>query len=427
MTFKEKIENGKIVGWKATVCVGRENGKQKWKTLYISADDPRLEDKKRIDGKADLAHDIARDFEEKEKAAFKEKQEKGNTIIDKDKATVSEFINLFWLENIKANKPRPNTLAFYQHMSDDISAYFKKLPAKQQRIKNLDAFAVKQYITYLQKTARTKDGKPYSDTTVIRHYQTLRNIINTAVRFDFLDKDPCVKLAQSDKPKKEDKPVDFLTPQKAGEFLAAADTEPLFWRTMMYVLVLCGLRRGEAAGLQWGDITKDGKEIIVYRSVTPDPNDELKYHLDTPKSKKSRKVPLDARAYKLLTELMAEQKSKAIKSNTILTKTSFIFSREGNPSTPIYPTAITKWQAGFVKRHNLPNVSPHDLRHTCATLFKMAGVQSKTIQEIMGHTDESTTNQFYFGVADEEKQTAMGELVKLIFPAPKAKTTEKAE
>ena len=427
MTFEQHIKDGKIVGWKATVCVGRENGRQKWKTLNISADDPRLEDIKRIDSKESVARRIALEFEEQEKAAFKEKQEKGKSVIDKDKATVSEFIDLFWIENIKANKPRPNTLAFYQHMSNHISEYFKRLPIKQQRIKNLDAVAVKQYIIYLQTTARTKDGKPYSDTTIIRHYQTLRNIINTAVRFDFLDKDPCAKLAQGDKPKKEDKPVVFLPPDKADAFLAAADTEPLFWRSMMYVLLLCGLRRGEAAGLQWGDISKDGKTITIRRSITPDPTSDLKYHEDTPKSKKARPVPLDSRVYNLLMELKADQENK-LGENVKLAKTAYVFARTDDRDKPIYPTAITKWQAGFVKRHGLPNVSPHDLRHTTASLLQRAGVQTKTIQAMLGHNDESTTNDFYIGVDNDAMQAAMGKLVNLVFPQSEKKTnTEKAQ
>lgn len=425
MTFTEKKENGKIVGWKATVCVGRENGKQKWKTLNISVDDPQLEDIKRIDSKAAKAKSIALAFEDKEKKAFKERQDKGQAVLDKDKATVSEFIDLFWMKNIKANKPRPNTLSFYQYMSDDISDYFKTLPIKHQRIKNLDAVAVRNYIIFLQQDARTKDGKPYSDTTVIRHYQTLRNIINMAVRFDFLDKDPCVKLTPSDKPHKEEKPVEFLPAQKAGEFLAAADTEPLFWRSMMYVLLLCGLRRGEAAGLQWGDISKDNTEILVQRSVTPDKNDASKFHIDTPKSKKNRPVPLDPRVYNVLMEYKASREAEL--GGVKLAKTAYIFSRKSDISSPIYPTAITKWQSGFVKRHNLPPVSPHDLRHTTATLFKMAGVPTKTIQAILGHTEESTTNDFYIGVDRDEMQSAMGELVKLVFPTKQEQTEAKAE
>ena len=421
MTFKEKTENGKIVGWKATVCVGRENGKQKWKTLYIPINDPQLEDIKRIDTKTAKARSIALAFEEKEKAAFKEKQQKGQPVLDKDKATVSEFIEKFWIENIKANKPRPNTLSFYKYMSDDISDYFKTLPAKHQRIKNLDAVTVRNYITYLQTKATTKDGKPYSSTTIIRHYQTLRNIINTAVRYDFIDRDPCIKMTPSDKPRNEAKPVEFLTTQQASLFLAAADKEPLFWRTMMYLLLLCGLRRGEAVGLQWGDISKDGKWISVERSITPDKNNDNKYHEDTPKSKKGRYVPLDSRVYDLLKDLKAETKATY---NVELQKSAYVFCRTGDPSKPLYPTVITKWQSGFVDRHNLPRVSPHDLRHTTASLMKQAGTPSKVIQEILGHADESTTNTFYFGVADEEKQTATGNLVNLIFP--KAKEEQKA-
>ena len=40
-------------------------------------------------------------------------------------------------------------------------------------------------------------------------------------------------------------------------------------------------------------------------------------------------------------------------------------------------------------------MSPHDLRHTCATLLLSSGADIKSVQEILGHTNASTTLNFY--------------------------------
>ena len=62
---------------------------------------------------------------------------------------------------------------------------------------------------------------------------------------------------------------------------------------------------------------------------------------------------------------------------------------------PRDPTYITKHMKKFMARIELPDMSPHDLRHTCATMLLQSGADIKSVQDILGHADASTTLNFY--------------------------------
>lgn len=422
MTFKEKRdEKGKLKGWKATVCVGRDkDNKQKWKTLFIRVDDSRIADltPKR---KADEAYHIAEEFEREQKANF----DAESRTIDKYKITVSQYIDLIWWENIKAEKHRPGTESFYKYMSDDISAYFKTLPPTKQKLCKLDALTVKQYINYLNTKATTKDGRAYSNTTIIRHYQTLRNIINSAIRFGYLKEDPCRTLALKDKPHKEQYKGGFLNPEEAPKFVSLLNNEPLFWRCFMNVLVNQGLRRGEAVGLQWGDIDGQNLTMRICRSVTPDKFAEDKMHIDATKTGEERVIALDGDVYKMLMELKQDREEKMRCS---LLPTSFIFCKPNDPYKPIYPTAPTRWLSLFIKKNNLPNVSPHDLRRTWASLADLTGASMKQIQDTLGHKKPTTTQDFYIRPTPEGQRKALKGVSNILRPENSSEeTTGKAQ
>ena len=418
MTIDEKRnDKGQLVGWKVRVCVGREGNRQKWKTLSIKADDPAFDEitgngKRAENARADILNRMAKDFEKAAKEEFANQREiKGKDpkaiTIDKRKITVTQYIHTYWWEDVLASKPngkpiRPNTLSFYKYTSDNICKYFDSLPKAQQRLYKIEPRTVKDFINYLQKDAIGKDGQPLSETTVLRHWQTFRNIINSALRDEYLQRDPCIKFKPTDKPTTPRFNGGFLDKDNARLFIMLLDNEELHWKCLMNILLQHGLRRGEAIGLRWADIkveTIDGKQyytLDICHSVTPDAAAKEKVHIDDPKTQGSfRTILIQPEIYKMLMELKAKREED-MQIKILPTSTAYVFCKVDDPNAPMYPTAPTRWLSRFIARNNLPDVSPHDLRRTWATLANEAGINQKAMQCNLGHSDGSDTESRHY-------------------------------
>ena len=159
------------------------------------------------------------------------------------------------------------------------------------------------------------------------------------------------------------------------------------FRCMMYLLLTTGLRRGELMGLQWRDFDFQNMTLEVSRNITYSP--EKGNVIDTPKTENSvRTIPLLPFVAAQLLEYRALERPQS-------SETAFVFPSDRGDNIPRTPNAVTHRVKRFMKANGLPDMSPHDLRHSCATLLLDNGADIKSVQEILGHTNASTTLNFY--------------------------------
>jgi integrase len=66
------------------------------------------------------------------------------------------------------------------------------------------------------------------------------------------------------------------------------------------------------------------------------------------------------------------------------------------------PKSSGGWFASAVKRAGIQNITPHDLRHTCASLSVSAGVNVLALQRMLGHTSAKVTLDTYADLFDTD-------------------------
>lgn len=383
-TIYEKTKDKKIISYKFRTCLGRdENGKQIFKCTTWTPPPDLTNTKSRKAAKA-----AADAWENKVKQEYLLnqiiKQEERTAAAPEVSYTFDSFVNEVWFPLcVRDGSHRPSTVAMYAHILDVILPHFEGIPLQE-----ITGIKITQYLRWLRNDYRTKYGKPLSDKTIKHHYNLLGMIFGYAEKQDIIIKNPMRKVAP---PKVEKKSVDALSPEDAERFFIALRECELDFQCLMHLLITTGLRRGEACGLQWSDIDFKNATISVNRSVTYTPESGIV--VSKPKTATSiRTIPAMHSTMQLLWQLKREQQRNH--PYTVL-KLAFVFPSLESPFIARDPNNITRKMRRFIKRAGLPNVSPHDLRHSCATLLLSSGADIKSVQQILGHADASTTLNYY--------------------------------
>lgn len=315
-------------------------------------------------------------------------------------------------------------MTFYKNMKKLIVEYFDGAVLQE-----ISPMHIQKFLVYLSRDYKTRQGKPLAPKTIRHYFNALGMIFAHAEKQGVIAGNPMLKV---DAPKKDKKPVDALTPEQAQQFFSLLSECPLDFRCMMQLLITSGIRRGECIGLKWKDINAQTGTITIARSVVYTPESGI--IVSTPKTVDSvRTIPIMQSTLKLLQQL--KRQTQAQHRNTIL-KETFVFPGEKDLFTPRDPNATTRRVKRFMKRNDLPDLSPHDLRHSAATNMHQLTGDFYTVGEIFGHMPkgigmslgistnlEAVTAQ-YVDVRLEQKKAVLETYHKALHPMKKAEDTK---
>ena len=222
-----------------------------------------------------------------------------------------------------------------------------------------------------------------------------------------------------------------LTEQEQEAFIDFISNSDIYrhWLPLFTVFLGTGCRVGEIIGLRWQDLDFESRTIsinhnLIYR-VYRQQGEKCEMHITTPKTSAGcRTIPMLDEVRRALLQEKRQQMQRGYNETVIDGYSGFIFTnREGyvhNPQTinraikRIY-TAYNEQEKESAKQEHRESIlirhfSVHNLRHTFCTRLCENETNIKVIQEIMGHSDISTTMNIYAEATESKKKESFENL-----------------
>ena len=318
---------------------------------------------------------------------FDEKTSKSNVLF--------ETIIYQWLCENKI-KLKSSTFSKYSFLIErHIVPELGKIPANQ-----INSGIINNYIDNKMKNGSLTSGGKLSPAYV----RTIIFIISSTVQFG-INEHICLPLTRAivrPKIKEIERIVLPLKTQKRIEESIFSNTCPTGLGILLSLNM--GLRIGEVCALCWEDIDFSKQVIHIRKTIARVRSDDFektgqrtKLIIDSPKTKSSnRDIPISKKMNKLLSSLYPKNESYYIVSNS---------------NTFLSPRTFEYRFHNYLESVGVEQINYHALRHTFATRCIEAGVDVKSLSEILGHSNVSITLKTYVHSSMELKRNQMEKLM----------------
>lgn len=310
---------------------------------------------------------------------------------------------------------KPNTLANYKFVKN----LMKKEPFNGKKISQVKTSDAKLFLIKLQ-----QDGRRYSTIKTVRG--VLRPAFQMAVDDDVLRKNPfgfeLATVVVNDSVTRE-----AITRKQMRQFLKFVHDDNVYCKyyEVVYILFHTGMRISEFCGLTLKDL--DMKNRIINIDHQLQRTSDMRLVIESTKTNAgTRKLPMSEDIYRCF-QAIIEDREAPRHERVVDGYTGFLFmDKEGLPLVAMH------WEHRFnhmVKRYNdiyrvqMPNITPHVCRHTYCSNMAKSGMNPKTLQYLMGHSDIGVTLNTYthLGLEDavdelkrvEELENARKEMEKI--------------
>lgn len=301
---------------------------------------------------------------------------------------------------------RPNTLANYNFVKNIL----KNEEFGQQKISKIKTSDAKLFLIKMQQ----EDGRGHSTVKTVRG--VLRPAFQMAVDDDVLMKNPfqfeLAGVVVNDAVTRQ-----AITKDQMRKFLRFVHDDILYCKyyEVVYILFHTGMRISEFCGLTLKDIDLKNKTVNIDHQLQR--TSKREYVIEPTKTNAgTRVIPITDEVAEMFRSII-EDRPKYKVEKVVAGYSGFLFlDKDGMPLVAMH------WEHRFnsmVGRYNeiykmqIPNITPHVCRHTYCSNQAKAGMNPKTLQYLMGHSDIAVTLNVYIHVGLEDAENELRKMQTL--------------
>lgn len=258
-----------------------------------------------------------------------------------------------------------------------------------------------------------KDGRGYSTITSVRG--VVKPAFQMACNEDIIRRNPfdfkLVDVVPNDSKKRG-----AMTEEQQGLWMTFIREDKTYakYYDEFVVLLGTGMRVSEFCGLTMNDLDFESRRIRVDHQLVRERSG--KYYVEKTKTACGvRYIPMTDDVYQSLKNILACRKK--VKVETIVDGYSgfILLDKDSKPKVALHIENEMRWaMKKYGKLHPdqpLPNITPHVFRHTFCTNMANAGMDVKTLQYLMGHSDVGVTLNIYTHASYDRAAEQMAKLV----------------
>lgn len=301
-----------------------------------------------------------------------------------------------------------NTLRGYR------SIYYREEGLKNRfgniKVKDLTSELIQRYVAHL-------DSLNYSAKNISNIISFLNVIMKHCIKRHYIPYNPVESVILPRKDKRKD--IKAYTYAELQKLLHLAENNNMV-HTVIALGALAGLRRGEIAALTWDNVDlSDNPSIkitVTKFRVTTRTSAKNSSGIKEPKTSAGiRTIPIP----EMLADILRKQKvryntCKLQYGKNFIDSNCVVFQCKG---AGYQVDSVSHAYDRFIKKYDLKAEdygSLHQLRHTFASMLASLNTPIKDVQEMLGHSDISTTMNVYTHGFEESKRTAVTELNHLM-------------
>lgn len=286
-----------------------------------------------------------------------------------------------WIKEYKSGTVRKNTIALHNNnIKNHIKPYFKSI-----KLRDIKPIMYQSFLNSLTE-------KGYSKRTVELVNSTFHNAMEKAIILGKIEKNPCNGVTI--KGHKKNNSIQFIESHDIQSFLQAAHKYGYIYWIFFKLLIETGIRKGEAAALQWTDVDLKNNTISITKTLDFQAGEGEELFGDTKTFNSPRTIKISQGLVNDLRHNMNVQNQNKLALNEIYRHDlNLVLCRNDGDIMP--KSSLFNAFERIIKKAGLPPLPIHSLRHTHAVMLLEAGADMKFVQERLGHGSIQITSDVY--------------------------------